>query len=152
MSTDISVNVTQDERYLTLKALLEERRLEMQQKLRSLRETMPLEAGEVRDAEEQSVDDFVHEVDVALMEMKSETLQRIDAAIQRLEAGRYGRCEECDQEIAEARLQALPFAATCRECQEARESRVEQAREARAFERFQKELAPPTSGRFGARE
>ena len=61
------------------------------EKLRSLRETLPVEAGEVRDAEEQSVDDFVQEVDFALMQMKSETLAKIDEAILRLEDGTYGR-------------------------------------------------------------
>ena len=73
--------VVDQERYGVLKGMLEERRLEIQQKLRSLRETLPVEAGEVRDAEEQSVDDFVQEVDFALMQMKSQTLAKIDEAI-----------------------------------------------------------------------
>ena len=90
------------ERYLILKEMLEERRREVKDKLKSLRETLPLEAGAVRDAEEQSVDDFVTEVDMALMQMKSETLRKIDQAIARLEDGTYGLCQECDQEIAAA--------------------------------------------------
>ena len=110
--------VVDQERYGVLKGMLEERRLEIQQKLRSLRETLPVEAGEVRDAEEQSVDDFVQEVDFALMQMKSETLSKIDEAILRLEDGTYGLCTECQTEISEARLKALPFAALCRGCQE----------------------------------
>ncbi|HEY6555053.1 MAG TPA: TraR/DksA family transcriptional regulator [Vicinamibacteria bacterium] len=130
------------ERYQVLKHMLEERRLEIQQKLKSLRETIPVEAGTVRDAEEQSVDDFVQEVDFALMAMKSETLAKIDEAMQRLEDDTYGQCTECSSEIAEARLTALPFAALCRDCQEQEESRTLAEREARAFERFQKEFIP----------
>lgn len=110
------------ERYELLKGMLEDRRREIQDKLRSIRETLPVELGEVRDVEEQSVDDFVQEVDFALMQMKSETLRKIDEAIQRLEQGRYGICVECGIEIAPARLQAVPFAAACRSCQEAKES------------------------------
>ena len=135
---------TNRERYLLLKDMLEERRREVQQKLRSLRETLPVKAGAVRDAEEQSVDDFVTEVDMALMQMKSETLARIDQAIARLEDGTYGQCQECDGEILAARLKALPFAPLCRTCQEDAESTVRAAREARAFARLQKELAHVT--------
>ena len=132
------------ERYLVLKGLLEERRREIQEKLRSLRESVPAEAADVRDAEEQSVDDFVREVDIALMQMKSETLARIDEAISRLERGTYGRCQECGEEISEARLTAVPFAPLCRGCQEEAESRIRAERATRAFARLQRELTSVT--------
>jgi DnaK suppressor protein len=139
------------ERYLVLKTMLEERRREIQEKLRSLRESIPADAPDVRDVEEQSVDDFVQEVDLALMQMKSETLKKIDQAMSRLEDGTYGRCQECDADISAARLKALPFAALCRDCQEDVESRVRAEREAKAFERLQRELATVTL-RAGARD
>jgi DnaK suppressor protein len=140
-----------DERYEVLKAMLEERRREVQEKLRSLRESLPVEAGSVRDAEEQSVDDFVTEVDMALMQMKSETLGKIDQAMDRLEDGTYGLCQECDGEISAARLKALPFAHLCRGCQEQAEDAVRAAREAKAFARLQKELAHVTLPTPGGR-
>jgi DnaK suppressor protein len=139
------------ERYLLLKGMLEDRRREIHDKLRSLREQVPVDAKDVRDAEEQSVDDFVQEVDLALMQMKSETLKKIDQAIFRLEAGTYGRCQECDLEIPPARLRALPFAALCRDCQAEAESNVRAEREAKAFERLQRELVNVTL-RAGARD
>jgi DnaK suppressor protein len=139
------------ERYLLLKGILEDRRREIQEKLRSLREGIPAETKDVRDAEEQSVDDFVQEVDLALMQMKSETLKKIEQALLRLEAGTYGRCQECDSEIPSARLRALPFAALCRDCQEETESTVRAAREAKAFERLQRELQNVTL-RAGSRD
>ncbi len=132
------------ERYLLLRGILESRRREIHEKLRSLREGIPSGKIEVRDAEEQSVDDFVQEVDLALMQMKSETLKKIDQALLRLDEGSYGRCQECDAEIPAARLRALPFAALCRDCQEEAESDVRAAREAKAFERLQKELVNVT--------
>ena len=122
------------ERYDLLKAMLEDRRREIHDKLRSLRETLPVEAAVVRDLEEQSVDDFVQAVDFALMQMKSETLRKIDEAIQRLEDGSYGICVECSDEIASPRLAALPFAELCRSCQELKESRDANGRESRVFE------------------
>jgi DnaK suppressor protein len=118
------------ERYEVLHRMLEERRTEIHDKLRSLRETLPAASDLVRDAEEQSVDDLVRDLDVALMQMKSETLSRIDEAMQRLEVGRYGICADCGAPIAASRLEALPFAILCRPCQEAEESRAARERAA----------------------
>jgi DnaK suppressor protein len=126
----VTDRVTDRERYQVLKTMLEDRRREIQDKLRSLRETLPTDATTVKDAEEQSVDDFVQEMDFALMQMKAESLGKIDEAIRRLEAGVYGECAECGTEIAEARLKALPFATLCVACQEREESEQADVREA----------------------
>lgn len=40
----------------------------------------------------------------------------IRAALQRLEAGTYGRCARCGRAVGEARLTALPYATTCVAC------------------------------------
>ena len=60
-------------------------------------------------------------VGFALLQMKSETLARLDEALARLDAGHFGFCFECDSEISDTRLRALPFAVRCRECEEQRE-------------------------------
>src|SRR4051812_22880817 len=101
---------SEQERHALLRQMLEERRSEIQGKLRSILDTLPEEKAFVRDTEEQSVNDFVREVDFTLMQMKSDTLSKIDEALHRLEAGQYGTCVECGTEIAPARLAALPFA------------------------------------------
>src|SRR6267378_5404701 len=49
------------------------------------------------------------EVD-ALVGSLRETLSDIDAALGKLEAGAYGQCESCAQDIADARLEAMPAA------------------------------------------
>ena len=121
------------ERQQVLKSLLEERHREIQTKLRTLRETLPAEVAEVKEPEEQSVNDFVRDVELALIEMTSATLSQIDEAMRRLEEGTYGFCANCGAEIAEARLTAVPFANLCRACQEAQESLQAQQREARPF-------------------
>jgi DnaK suppressor protein len=108
-------------RYEVLSRMLTDRQAEIRHKLRSLRETLPTEVSDVKDTEEQSMEDFVRGMDYALMEMESATLRRIDEAIVRLEDGTYGLCSDCGGTIAEARLEALPFALTCRDCQEQEE-------------------------------
>jgi len=61
------------------------------------------------------------EIDLALTQLRAETLQRVAAALSRLEEGNYGRCAECEGEIPEARLKAMPFAIRCLECESAKE-------------------------------
>ena len=45
-------------------------------------------------------------------------LAEIDAALQRLEAGTYGVCVSCGENIGEGRLRARPAATECVECAE----------------------------------
>jgi DnaK suppressor protein len=44
-------------------------------------------------------------------------LAEVDAALARIETGRYGECIDCGIDIPPARLQAQPAAARCIECQ-----------------------------------
>jgi DnaK suppressor protein len=60
--------------------------------------------------------------DVALLEMLDQTVRQIDAAMERLHLGAYGRCAKCGEPIPLARLRAVPFATRCVPCQSRRES------------------------------
>jgi DnaK suppressor protein len=61
------------------------------------------------------------DLDLALLELSSEALRQIDYALERIDAGTYGVCEDCGLEIPAARLRALPSAECCRDCADARE-------------------------------
>lgn len=50
-------------------------------------------------------------------------LAMIDRALDRIKLGTYGLCLECGEPIAEARLEAIPYAALCIGCQSADERR-----------------------------
>ena len=52
----------------------------------------------------------------------SDTLQEIDAAMARLEAGTYGECEECGASIGARRLRIKPYASLCVKCRQAEEA------------------------------
>jgi DnaK suppressor protein len=52
----------------------------------------------------------------ALLQAAREQVTAIDAALQRLAAGRYGVCERCGRPIGEGRLAARPAAPTCIQC------------------------------------
>jgi DnaK suppressor protein len=77
--------------------------------------------NEVFDAVESAEADIQEDLEFALVQMKSETLNKIVDALGRLEQGNYGNCFECGEEIAEKRLRALPFAVRCKDCEAARE-------------------------------
>ncbi len=57
-----------------------------------------------------------------LSETQRREISQIDAALARIEAGEYGICRECEQEIDPRRLAALPYALLCTECASRRES------------------------------
>ncbi len=54
-------------------------------------------------------------------------LEKIEQALVRLNEGRYGLCEECEEEIGFARLKARPVATLCIDCKEV-EERTEKTR------------------------
>jgi len=116
----------QGTRYADLKQILEDRRREIvsevQGKIRDVRaEGSTVKGNDVLDAGESSEADIQEDIEFALIQMKAETLQRINEALARLEDGKYGYCFECGDEIAGQRLRALPFAVRCKDCEEARE-------------------------------
>jgi len=113
-------------RYVELKRILEERRREIlaqvQEKMRDVRAEGGIGEGQgVLDAAESSEADIQDDIEFALIQMKSETLNRIEEALARLDEGTFGNCFECGDEISERRLRALPFAVRCKDCEEARE-------------------------------
>ena len=122
-------------RYTELKKMLDERRREIQAevqgKMRDVRAegTWGGKQGEVFDAVESSEADIQDDLEFALIQMKSETLNKINDALVRLEQGDYGNCFECGDEIAEKRLRALPFAVRCKDCEEARENAEQRERQ-----------------------
>jgi len=114
-------------RYSELKQMLDDRRRELQAevqgKMRGVREegSWGGKLNEVLDAVESAEADIQEDLEFALVQMKSETLNKITNALTRLEQGDYGNCYECGEEIAEKRLRALPFAVRCKDCEEAKE-------------------------------
>jgi YteA family regulatory protein len=66
---------------------------------------------------------FERSKDSALADHARFLLERIDAALEKIENGSYGLCEDCGQAIDAERLQAVPYTVRCHTCQQ----RIEQA-------------------------
>lgn len=63
-------------------------------------------------------DAFEQEFTLSLMEHDGTTLDQIEAALERVEAGVYGVCIECQAKIPKTRLQVLPHTPYCVKCAE----------------------------------
>ena len=106
-----------------LRQLLEARRKQLTVEMQGMMRDVRAGRAEERAADEQDVAESYQrsDVDLAVVQMKAETVARIDAALRRVEAGTYGRCVECEDPIAFERLRALPFALRCTSCEQSRE-------------------------------
>ncbi len=65
-----------------------------------------------------ATDNSEQEVSLGLLQNQQTVLNAILAALDRLDAGTYGRCERCGKEIPEERLKALIYASRCVDCEQ----------------------------------
>lgn len=56
------------------------------------------------------------DLDIALMEVQGDLLEECNAALNRIQEGRYGVCENCHRAIAKGRLEVCPYARYCVPC------------------------------------
>lgn len=69
-------------------------------------------------------DNYEEEMTLGLLENQGQTLEQIRAALDRLDRGTFGRCEECGRPIGPERLEALPYTPHCIECARALQGQV----------------------------
>ena len=120
-------------RHAELKEMLDARRraieAQVQQKIRAFRDTS--HAEDMRPQTDLSDDPAHEDLDFALVQIQSQLRDNITSALARLAAGDYGICPDCDEEIQEKRLRALPFAIRCLPCQEDAERAEQRERRTR---------------------
>jgi DnaK suppressor protein len=79
--------------------------------------TMPIHMAEL------GSDNFEQEFTLSLLATEEDTLGAIEGALERIENGTYGTCEECSGSIPKARLDALPHTPVCVKCAATRDAR-----------------------------
>ena len=116
-----------------LKVLLQDQQREIHNELRSrIRDGRSDRSAQGGDELERTDTDSQGDVDFSMLQMKADTLSRINEALARLERGQSGLCQVCRRPISAQRLLALPFAVRCRDCESRREQDARIAREAGA--------------------
>jgi len=66
-------------------------------------------------------DEYAHNVadlstNFAIQEQLENELEEVKKAIQKIEEGKYGKCEKCSKDIQPARLKLVPVASLCVDC------------------------------------
>jgi DnaK suppressor protein len=130
MTNKTTIDKMTEARERDLRQILHDRQREIEGDVRMrIRDARADRDAEVFDEVDHSDAAMQEEMDFALIQMKAETLVRVDEALARLDTGNYGRCLECGSEIAEKRLRALPFAGRCTLCEEKNEQVQGRARQ-----------------------
>lgn len=91
----------------------EELLLSVDEDVKAESDTSKFEIGDIYD---QASSDRDRELSLILGDRDREKLREIDNALQRIEDGLYGICEECEEPIGEGRLKVMPFARVCVDC------------------------------------
>jgi RNA polymerase-binding protein DksA len=115
------------ERIQRFRRELLELRARLAGEVNSLIEAIPQEsqaAGDLSNVPTHNADRDSEGLDkqVALVQNEEGLLEEVEAALVRIEEGKFGACEECGQPIADERLEALPYAACCVRCAQVDES------------------------------
>ena len=95
---------------------------ESKQTIDNLRE----EVRDVGDEAERATRETENSLELRTRDRYRKLISKIDKALKRIEEGRYGFCEETDEEIGIERLEARPIATLCLDAQERWEHRQKQ--------------------------
>ncbi len=82
-----------------------------------------VEEMDPKDFADVASDDIDRKMIEALGSQEIKRLKAIDAALSRINQGRYGQCMKCNKKIPQERLIAIPYAVLCIECQKGEERR-----------------------------
>jgi RNA polymerase-binding transcription factor DksA len=98
------------EKLLARGALLVERIQRVKADLRREPEPLPLDAPDAASVRENDA------VLLAIEKSSYAEISRIEAALERMENGTFGLCEQCGKDIEAARFVALPDTSRCKSC------------------------------------
>jgi len=108
-----------EELLLKERALLTDERARLRNRTSDVGVSLPFD--EAGDVEEGTVDLSNYlmdkELNAQMEESLDDTLRDIELALRKIKEGTYGFCDICKKKIPKARLEALPHATLCTECQ-----------------------------------
>ncbi len=79
---------------------------------------LSIDDSETPDPVDLAVRNYSKNVMLAVSENESRQLALIDEALVRIDDDEYGLCQNCEKQISEKRLAAIPWARYCLNCQE----------------------------------
>jgi DnaK suppressor protein len=79
------------------------------------------DAEATQDPADMAANAYTKELLMSMSTNDRQLLESIDAALDRIDEGKYGKCNHCGQPIQEKRLEAVPWARHCLTCQDLNE-------------------------------
>jgi len=73
--------------------------------------------NDAKDFADTATDIYDKELHLDLTEKNKKLLMDVEDALNKIDEGRYGKCEKCGRDISLERLKALPFSKMCIKCQ-----------------------------------
>ena len=70
-----------------------------------------------------ATDNYDREFSLGLADNEQKILNRINAALEKIDSNTFGLCELCEKKISKVRLKAVPYAELCIPCQEKQEKK-----------------------------
>ncbi|MBN2418940.1 MAG: TraR/DksA C4-type zinc finger protein [Deltaproteobacteria bacterium] len=94
----------------------------LQEKSSQNRVTTLAESEQISDFTDQATLESDIEMNIHIKERDSKLIIKIKEALERIENGTYGICDQCEEEISEARMEARPVTTVCIDCKREQEN------------------------------
>jgi DnaK suppressor protein len=75
----------------------------------------------IRDGSDRALAELEETTVISYVKLKVQEIEKIEEALKRMEAGKYGSCRSCGGWIRPDRLKVVPYSVRCRACQEKQE-------------------------------
>lgn len=102
--------------------LLERKKELMESLSEFVQDSREVDPGIAQDIGDKAESSYTKEFLLSLSDTERKQLLLIDEALERLDTGRFGVCENCGKNILKKRLNALPWAPLCIECRQKEEA------------------------------
>ena len=124
------------EQAMKFKKLFEDQKAALLYSYKFMNEDFNLKSDEMADEIDLIAAEAEQSMKMRLRNREALLLKKIDSALEKIQAGTFGVCECCDQNIELSRLEVRPTASHCLSCkeeQELRESRSADGRKSKSI-------------------
>jgi len=105
------------------KILLEEKQRLLNNSKNAMRNELALSPDDLADETDLAASELHQNITFKLRDRERQLLAKIDEALERMDEGTFGTCEECEEPIEPRRLEARPVSTLCVACKERQEHR-----------------------------
>ncbi len=82
--------------------------------------------GPQGDLVDMAASDTSMNIQLQLKQEDNKLLRAVEDALTRIRQDKFGTCEECEEPIGKARLEAVPWSRYCKSCKDRQDSRTQQ--------------------------